>query len=205
MTRAGAGQVRSTRSVMDQAHNFTELIREVVLNPNLGTGLMLFLTSFLNELVAIFPYAVVLAGQMAFLESGISTTFLIKLIVFVAIPVGVGSALGVIPVYALAYIGGKPAIEKFHKYLRFSWNDVEKIGHRMTGHWYDEIIFLLLRSIPILPSLPLSIAAGILRMRLVPYIVLSIAGMIIRMLLSLLVVGIGVHGLSQFVIFLYTS
>lgn len=190
---------------MGETPDFIEIVQEMVLDPNLGGAIILFFTSFLNELVAIFPYAVVLAGQLFFLEEGLQASLLAKLLVFVALPVGIGSTLGVIPVYALAYFGGKPAIEKFHKYLRFSWNDVEKVGHRFKGAWYDEVIFLLLRSIPLLPSLPINIAAGVLRMRFAPYFVLTLVGFIIRMMLSLLVVGIGVHGLSQFMVFFYTN
>jgi len=190
---------------MEQTTDFIDLVEELVLNPNLGSAIILFFTSFLNELVAIFPYAVVLAGQLIFLEGDLSTAFLTKLLMFVAVPVGIGSTLGVIPVYALAYFGGKPAIEKLEMHLRFSWNDVEKVSKRFTGQWYDEVIFLLLRSIPILPSLPLSVAAGVLRMRFAPYLVLSLVGFIVRMMLSLLVVGVGVHGLSQFFIFFYTN
>ena len=190
---------------MENTVEFLDLVQEMVLSPNFGSAMVLFFTSFLNELIAIFPYAVVLAGQLVFLEGELSTALLAKLLVFVALPVGIGSALGVIPVYVLAYFGGKPAIEKFHKYLKFSWEDVEKVSKRFTGEWYDEVIFLLLRCIPILPSLPLSIVAGVLRMRFAPYIVLTLVGFIIRMMLSLLVVGVGVHGLSQFLIFFYTN
>jgi membrane protein YqaA with SNARE-associated domain len=200
MIRAGVAQVRNSKSAMEETSDFIKIVQEIVLNPNLGSAIILFFTSFLNELTAILPYAVVLAGQLVFLEGEFSTAFLAKLLVFVAVPVGVGSALGVIPVYALSYF-----VEKFQKYLRFSWHDVEKVSRRFTGEWYDDVIFLLLRSIPILPSLPLSIAAGFLRMRFAPYLVLSLAGFIIRMMLSLMVVGFGVHGLSRIVVFFYTN
>lgn len=190
---------------MEHTIGFLDVVQDMVLQPNFGSALILLFTSFLNELIAIFPYAVVLAGQLVFLEGDLSTAVLAKLLVFVALPVGIGSALGVIPIYVLSYFGGKPAIQKFQRYLKFSWSDVEKVSNRFTGEWYDEVIFLLLRSIPILPSLPLSIVAGIIRMRFVPYFVLSLVGFIIRMMLTLLVVGVGVHGLSQFLIFFYTN
>ena len=124
---------------------------------------------------------------------------------FVSIPVGVGSALGSVPFYVLAYFGGRPAITKFQKYLRFNWSDVEKVSSRFKGEWYDEILFLLLRSIPLLPSLPVNIAAGVLRMNLLPYLVLSIVGFTIRMMLTLLVVALGMEGLSNFLVLLYTT
>jgi membrane protein DedA with SNARE-associated domain len=183
---------------MNQTLDLLQAVQDVVLNPTFGTAVALFLISFLNELVAIFPFAVLLAGQLLFLQSGVSIALFIKLLLFVALPVGLGSALGVIPIYVLAYFGGKPAIEKFQKYLRFSWGDVEKVTSRFKGEWYDEVIFLLLRSIPVLPSFPVSIAAGILRMPFVPYLSITIVGFVIRMMLTLLVIGMGMHSLSQF-------
>jgi membrane protein DedA with SNARE-associated domain len=182
---------------MEQTVDFIKVVQDMVLDPTFGSALALFFTSFLNELVAVFPYAVVLAGQLLFLDESISIALMAKLLVFVAVPVGLGSSLGVIPVYILSYFGGKPAINKLQRYLRFSWEDVEKVNKKFKGEWHDEITFLLLRTIPILPSFPVSIAAGIFRMRFMPYLILTIAGFIMRMMLTLLVIGMGMQSLSQ--------
>lgn len=181
---------------MNYSLDILKVIQEVIIDPNFGSAIPLFFISFLNELIALFPYAVVLAGQLLFLDDSLSVSLLARLLVFVAVPVGLGSALGVVPVYVLTYFGGKPVINKFQRYLRFSWGDVEKVQKRFKGEWYDEVLFLLLRTIPILPSLPISIAAGVLRMRFMPYIVLTTVGFIIRMMLTLLVIGMGMS-LSQ--------
>ena len=183
---------------MEISSNFVQIVQDVVLDPSSGSAMVLFVSSFLNELVAIFPYAVVLAGQLFFLKDPFSIGLMAKLLVFVAVPVGVGSALGVLPIYVLAYFGGKPAINKLQRYLRFSWHDVERVNQRFKGQWYDEILFLLLRTVPVMPSFPVSIAAGIMRMRFLPYFFLTTLGFIIRMMLTLLVVGIGMQSLSQF-------
>lgn len=190
---------------MEQTFDLIELLQSVVLQPNLLSATILFFLSFLNEIIAIFPYAVVLSGQLLFLDEPLTLALLAKLFVFVAIPVSIGSSLGTLPVYAITYYGGKPAIEKLEKYLRFSWRDVEKISNRFKGAWYDEVIFLLLRSIPLLPSLPINVAVGILRMRFWPYFLLTVIGFTVRMMLTLLVVGVGAHGLSRFIIFFYTN
>ncbi|MDP3763165.1 MAG: VTT domain-containing protein [bacterium] len=193
------------KNTMELSYNFFQAIQNLVLRPDLGNALILFSLSFLNELVAVFPYAIVLSGQLLFLKGSFSLVFITKLFFFVAIPVGVGSALGAIPIYILGYLGGKPLIEKFHKHLHFSWQDVEKVNSRLKGEWYDEIVFLLLRSIPLIPALPINIAAGIMRMRFWSYFVITTVGFIIRMMLVLLVVGLGVQTLSNFLIFIYTT
>src|SRR3989338_2537914 len=150
---------------MELSVNFVQVVQDVVLRPDWSGAIIIFLLSFANELIAVLPYSVILSGQLLFLDSSLSLALVAKLFVFVAIPVGVGSVIGTLPVYAVAYFGGKPAIEKFHKYLHFSWQDVERVSVRFKGRWYDEVIFFLLRTVPVIPSFPVTIAAGIFRMR----------------------------------------
>lgn len=190
---------------MGSYFDFAKLVQDVVLDPQIASALPLALISFLNELLALFPYVVLLAGQLFFLHDSLDAGMLAKLLVFVAVPVGVGGALGVLPMYYLAYYGGKPVISRYHKFLRFKWEDVERVSNYFGGRWYDEVIFLLLRTVPVLPSFPVTIAAGVLRMRFMPYFVLTVVGFIIRMMLTLLIVGVGVESLSQIVSLLYTD
>lgn len=178
-------------------------LREVVLNPTWGSALAILSFSAVNEILALFPFAVVISGQLVFLEVLDGSLFL-KLLLMVALPVGVGSAIGTLPLYFLTYFGGRPAINKFEEYLHFSWADVEKINTRFKGQWYDEIIFLFMRSVPILPSLPVTIVAGVLRFRFPTYLLLSMAGFTLRMIITMLVVGLGIENLSKFLVFLYT-
>ncbi len=123
--------------------HFVEAVKGVVIDPSIGSVLPLFLFSFLNDLVGIFPFALALAGQLIFLKGAFTLALSAKLLVFVAVPVGLGSAFGSLPLYALAYFGGKPAINKWHRFFRFSWQDVERVSQYFKGSWYDEIIFLL--------------------------------------------------------------
>ena len=188
---------------MEQVLNFIQITQDVVLNPDFGSAIILFWLAFANELIAIFPYTIVLSGQLLFLQDVVSLAVIAKLLVFVAVPVALGSTLSSLIFFGLAYFGGKPAIDKFHKYLPFSWADIEKLSTRFQGAWYDEILFLLLRSMPILPSLPLDIAAGIFRMRFWSYCVLTLVGFTIRMMLTLMIFGLGFNGLSQLLLFVY--
>lgn len=176
---------------------FIKVAQDVVLNPSVSSILPLFLFSFANDLTGLFPFALAIAGQLLFLKSSFTVAFMAKLLVFVAVPVGVGSALGSVPLYLIAYFGGKPVINKLRRYIKFSWEDVEKVKSKFSGTWYDEVIFFLLRCTPVLPSFPVDIAGGILQMRFLPFIVLTIVGSIIRMMVTLIIFGIGMQGLSQ--------
>jgi len=188
---------------MQEAISYIHLINDVVLRPDFSSAIIILIFSFVNELLAVVPYALILSGQLIFLNETISWALLAKLLVFVAVPVGLGSTLGTMLLYAVAYFGGKPAVGKFQRYLRFTWADVEKVNARFKGVWYDEVIFLILRSIPVIPSFPVTVAAGFFRMRFLPYFVLTAVGLTVRMMLTLLIVGIGVGSLSELLLFLY--
>ena len=188
---------------MQEALDILRLINDVVVRPDLSSAVINFFVALANELLMVVPYALILAGQLIFINGSLTMALMAKLLVFVAVPVGIGSALGTLPAYALAYFGGKPSVGKLHNYLRFNWRDVEKINARFKGVWYDEIIFLIIRAIPVIPSLPLSLAAGFFRMRFMPYLVLTVVGLTVRMMLTLILVGVGFGGLSELMFLLY--
>ena len=172
-------------------NNFIEIARGIVLNPSIESVLALFATSLLNELFGIFPYTILLSGQMVFVGAPISLALFAKIFVYVALPVSVGTALGSLLIYGIAYWGGKPAIEKFGKRIRLSWESVEKVQSYFRGSWYDEIIFLGLRTIPFMPGLPVAAAAGILRMKVSTYIIFTALGSMIKVMIMCITVIFG--------------
>ena len=184
---------------MELTSNLAQVIQDVVLRPDFTSAVGLFAVSIVNELLSmfVFPYSIILSGQLLFIDGSFSISVVAKLAILVAIPFGLGTTLGSLPFYGLAYVGGRPTIEKFGKHLKLSWGKVEKISSKFNGSWYDEILFLALRSIPLLPGLPISVAAGILRMRLVPYFVLTFIGTMIRIMIMLLIVGFGVDSIAR--------
>lgn len=178
--------------------DFVQVVQKVVVEPDLFGAAALFWTSLINELFAALPYIILLSSQFPFIEDPFSLPTLVKLSLFVLIPVSFGASVGSLLLYGLSYFGGKPAIEKFGKYVRLSWEDVEKVKARFRGSWYDEIIFLLLRSIPFLPSLPINVTAGVMQMRFAPYFVLTVAGTIIKIAIAFVFIAIGAEGLEEF-------
>lgn len=177
--------------------HFVDLVKDTIINPGPASFLPLLTVSFLNDLIGIFPFALILAGQLVFYQGAFTMAMWMKLFVFVALPVGLGSALGSIPLYLIAYYGGRPLIRRWGRLLRVSWENIEKASAYFRGVWYDEVVFLALRCAPVLPSIPLDLASGLLRMRFMPFFVLTAAGSVARMMLTLLAVGMSLHGLAQ--------
>jgi membrane protein YqaA with SNARE-associated domain len=188
--------VRSIKNVMEWSADFIQALQNVVLHPDLGSALTLLVVSIVNEILSVVPYAIILYGQLFFIKEAFSVDLATKLFLYVAIPVGVGSTIGSLPFYLLSYFGGKPAIEKFGRYVRLSWLQVERVAIKFKGSWYDEVIFLALRAAPFMPALPVSIAGGILRMRPSSFILLTLAGFVIRMVIMFAFVGISVEAIA---------
>ncbi len=178
-------------------------LRYIVMEPTLATASALMIFSALNEVILPLPFSIVIASQLTLFDSALTMSFIAKLFFLVALPVGIGSTLGTLPLYALAYFGGRRAINKYEKYLHFSWSDVEKFSNHLQDEWYDEALFLGIRSLPILPSPPLTIAAGIIRFRFIPYLIFTTIGFTIRMVLTLIFVGFGIEGLYKLLSLIY--
>jgi len=188
---------------MEELLELIKPLQDVVLNPDFNGAVGVFFVSVINEITGIFPLAIVLSGQMAFLDGTINFEYLIKLYVFVVLPVALGSTLGTLPIYSISYFSGYKALDHFGKYLNIEWSDVSKFSSKFKNNWHDEIIFLIFRSIPFFPALPVNIVAGIIQYNLYTYLLLTLIGFSIRMSLSFLMVGIGIISLSKVLIFLY--
>ena len=174
---------------MELTSEMISVLEGAILYPSFHSAIYLFFITVIGEFAGFLPITIVLVSPVAFLEGSLTFSFVFKTFFLVATPFALGTALGSLLVYGLAYFGGKPAIDKFSKYLHFSWSDVEKMEAKFQDKWYDEAVFLGLRATPFLPTLPLNIAAGLLRMNVFSYFALTALGMIIRLMLMVLVVG----------------
>lgn len=189
--------VKNSRNVMERIFDFTEAINNIVIEPSVWSAFILLIAALINDLFAILPINVILSGQLLFLKEPPTPELFISLFTYVALPVSVGGTVGSLLTYTLAYFGGKPAIQKLGIYLNLSWERVEKIEEKFKGAWYDEVVFLSLRAIPFLPSLPINIAAGVIRMNPTSYVALTFIGTIIKTMVTFLLVALGIVALAQ--------
>ena len=150
--------------------------------PSMKSALGFFLASFTTEIFAPIPSPFLLIGGAFFLTAPFSWALLSKVIVYVVIPLTLGSTLGAMVIYSIAYFGGKPALEKSRKYLRFSWSDVEKFENKLAKRKFDVLILFISRMIPLVPTTVGNILAGLIRMNPVAYFIVTICGIFIRIL-----------------------
>ena len=141
-----------------------------------------FLGAVAEELFYIIPSSIVQLSAGAILLGKISLSWELfgKSMMIVGIPAAVGVTLGSLPYYALGYFGGKPAIERWGKWLGINWQQVEELDARLGKSWWDEVVFTGLRALPVLPSVLLSVGPGVLRLPMRTYLIGSFVGTFIR-------------------------
>ncbi len=72
------------------------------------------------------------------------------------------------------------AVPRFGKYIGVRHEDLEHFGEHFQGTWKDGFILVLLRSIPVMPSTPISLLCGILKINLHTFFVATYVGFSIR-------------------------
>jgi membrane protein DedA with SNARE-associated domain len=107
---------------------------------------------------------------------------LTPILVQIVLPGTIASTLGAYIGYAIGYYGGKPMVDRWEKFLGFSWQDVATMEKRFRSGQVNLSIFLL-RALPIFPLSVISAAAGLLRLPLQQFSLWTFYGTIPRCLL----------------------
>jgi membrane protein DedA with SNARE-associated domain len=100
----------------------------------------------------------------------------------IVLPGAIASTLGAYIGYAIGYYGGKPLVDRWEKFLGFSWRDVESLERRFQAGQVNTLIFFL-RALPIFPLSVISAAAGLLRLPLNQFSLWTFYGTLPRCLL----------------------
>ncbi|MBM3227518.1 hypothetical protein FJZ27_01485 [Candidatus Peribacteria bacterium] len=85
------------------------------------------------------------------------------------------------------------AVPRFGKYIGVCHKDLEHFGGRFNGTSRDELTLLFLRAIPVMPSTPISLLCGILKIRMRTFLLATYGGFYLRSLFFMLM---GYTGLS---------
>jgi len=99
----------------------------------------------------------------------------------IVLPGSIASTLGAYIGYGIGYFGGKPMVDRWQRFLGFSWEDVEAMERRFQSGQVNTSIFLL-RALPIFPLSVISAAAGLLRLPLRQFTLWTFYGTIPRCL-----------------------
>ncbi len=98
------------------------------------------------------------------------------------------------------YLGDKledVAVPRFGKYIGITHHDLEHFSDRFGGGWKDDIMLLLIRAIPVMPSTPISLLCGIVKIQLRTFLIATYFGFYIRNLTFMVIGYTGLHAMES--------
>ncbi|NMB91515.1 hypothetical protein GYA37_01545 [candidate division WWE3 bacterium] len=146
--------------------------------------------SFLEEVVAPIPSPFVLTTAGSITRAQDKALIYILMVALLA---SVSKTLGAWFLYIITDKLEDVFIPKFGKFFGIKHENIEKIGKYFNGTKRDWLVLFALRSIPIIPSSPISITCGFIKLNKKNFIVSTFFGTIIR---SLFFLYLGYTGLS---------
>lgn len=156
--------------------------------------LFVTLAAFVEEVIAPIPspFVMTISGSLIAAQ-GQGLVFLALMAVLGAFSKTAGS-------YIIYFIADKledVIIDKFGKFLGVTHNDTEGIGKMFGKGMRDDVAIFLMRAIPIMPTAPVSVVAGILKFNLKTYLLASFAGLIVRNVFYLYLGYVGIGALES--------
>lgn len=144
--------------------------------------LFTFFGALVEEIIAPIPSPLVmtLAGSLA---SAASKNWIY--IILLALTGSIGKTLGAYIIYFVAEKAEHLILGKFGKFIGFSENDVENISSKINKGKKDYLVLFFLRAIPIIPTAPVSVVCGLVKIKLKTYILSTFFGTLIRNLIYL--------------------
>jgi membrane protein DedA with SNARE-associated domain len=153
------------------------------------------LGSLVEEIVAPIPSPLVMFFSGTILEAQ-SRSFI--WIIYIGLISAIFKTLAQWGFYYLADKTEDIASSKIGKFAGISVTSIEKIGKNFKGGFRDELIIILGRALPILPSAVISVGAGLIKLNLKVFLRGSLIGNFIR---SIFFSAIGFYGLASYDVF----
>lgn len=133
--------------------------------------------SFAEEVISPIPTLLVMgtAGTLTFAR-GLPLSYLF----FLSLMGNIGKTAGAYIYYVIGDKLEDLVVPRYGKYFGVTHQEVTRIGKRFTGGWQDALVLFLLRALPFLPTTPVSITCGILKMRRSEYLTITFVANFIK-------------------------
>lgn len=176
---------------------FTQLEESLVsLAQTLPLEGFVFVASFVEEIVAPVPSPTVMlvAGSLAQVQ-GVALFGLITLVIIGAI----GKTLGALCVYAISSKAEDVVLQKFGRFFGVTEADVLRLQGMLGNGVRDYVLLTVLRALPIMPSVLLSVGSGVLKVPIPLFIFSTFFGTLFRDGVYLYVGYVGTEALTTLV------
>lgn len=102
------------------------------------------------------------------------------MLVFMALTGAIGKTVGCLFYYVFADKIEDLIVPRYGKYIGVSHEQLERVGKKLGHTWADDVALFFLRLIPAIPSSPVSIACGLIKVSLRTFIVTALLGSFLR-------------------------
>ena len=145
-------------------------------------ALGIFIAALIEQIIAPIPSPLMpmMAGFFLLPAEGLFLDVLWQTMLIIALPIALGTTLGSLIIYSLAFWGGKPVIEKSKEWLGLNWKDIERTKKKLDNSSRDELALFVLWLLPIVPSAAIAVLCGIIRYPVFKYIPIAISGLFLR-------------------------
>jgi membrane protein DedA with SNARE-associated domain len=144
--------------------------------------LFTFLGALIEEIIAPIPSPFVMTLSGSFAEAQGQNLLFLMLLALVGT---IGKTIGCWVIYLIAAKFEDVVTGRFGKFLGVTDKQVEKISKRLENNKHEALAIFLLRAAPIMPTSPVSLMAGVLKLDLRRYLLSSAAGVFVRNLFYL--------------------
>lgn len=144
--------------------------------------------AFLEEIIAPIPspFVMTTAAVLAQVQN-LSVWNLGVLVVLAAIAKTASSVL----VYVIADKAEDFVLTRFGKFFGISHQHIERLGFFLTKTWFDDVMLLVARALPVVPTFPVSFGAGVIKYSMRSFILMTFLGTILRNILYLWIAYFG--------------
>jgi len=141
-----------------------------------------FLGCILEQIIVPIPASLIVITTSILTLKGvpISPNSLGILLIKIAIPASLGTTIGSLFYYYIAYKLEKPFIERTGKYLGVSMEDVAGVEKRFKDSRFDDLSIFLARCVPIIPSIAINLFCGLIRYDLKKYLLTTFFGSLVQ-------------------------
>jgi len=141
-----------------------------------------FLGCILEQIIVPIPASLIVITTSILTLKGvpISPNSLGILLIKIAIPASLGTTIGSLFYYYIAYKLEKPFIERTGKYLGVSMEDVAGVEKRFKDSRFDSLSIFLARCVPIIPSIAINLFCGLIRYDLKKYLLTTFFGSLVQ-------------------------
>lgn len=142
----------------------------------------IFIGALVEEIIAPIPSPLVMMLGGSILAGQGSPLYWI---LFLAVIGAFSKTLGSLLMYVIADKAEDVIVNKFGKFLGVSHSDTEGFGKFLGEGKRDDIAIFLMRAIPVMPTAPVSVIAGLIKINLKTYLLSTFLGLIVRNIIYL--------------------